>query len=433
MKNKSSFIKQLALTGLGGLAFITLAQLPTIAAPGITIRGSFAADGSNGQNPLAALTAAGNGLYYGTTFHGGATNNGAIFVFDSATGSINLQGSFDGSNGKNPEAALTAAGNGLYYGTTNQGGANNKGAIFAFNSATGSITLQDSFDGANGKNPEAALTAAGNGIYYGTTTGGGDNILGAIFAFNSATGSITLQGSFDSSTGCYPSAALTPAGNGLYYGTTPECGANNKGAIFAFNSTTGSITLQGSFDDSIGLTNVALTAAGNGLYYGTTTQGGANNKGAIFAFDSTTGSITLQASFDGANGKYPKAALTAAGNGLYYGTTVEGGGSGIGTVFAFDSTTGSITLQASFDSSYSYGSYPDEPVAALTPAENGLYYGTTQFDGPNFTGTIFAFDSGVRDPVPGPLPLMGAAAAFGWSRRLRRRIQQVRPVFPMGR
>lgn len=26
-------------------------------------------------------------------------------------------------------------------------------------------------------------------------------------------------------------------------------------------------------------------------------------------------------------------------------------------------------------------------------------------------------------PVPGPLPLFGAAAAFGWSRRLRRSIQ----------
>ena len=26
-------------------------------------------------------------------------------------------------------------------------------------------------------------------------------------------------------------------------------------------------------------------------------------------------------------------------------------------------------------------------------------------------------------PVPGPLPLFGAGAAFGWSRRLRRRVQ----------
>jgi uncharacterized repeat protein (TIGR03803 family) len=89
-----------------------------------------------------------------------------------------------------------------------------------------------------------------------------------------------------------------------------------------------------------------------------------------------------------------------------------------------------ITFQGSFN-----GTNGRNPVSALTAAGNGLYYGTTRFGGANGGGTIFAFDSGVRssNPVPGPLPLMGAGAAFGWSRRLRRRIQQVRSVFPIGR
>lgn len=30
---------------------------------------------------------------------------------------------------------------------------------------------------------------------------------------------------------------------------------------------------------------------------------------------------------------------------------------------------------------------------------------------------------GYATPVPGPLPLAGAAAAFGWTRRLRRRLR----------
>ena len=52
----------------------------------------------------------------------------------------------------------------------------------------------------------------------------------------------------------------------------------------------------------------------------------------------------------------------------------------------------------------------------------------------NNAGVIFEFDPGAdSEPTPTPLPLMGAGAAFGWSRRLRRRIQAVRPVFPMGR
>jgi len=113
-----------------------LTPLAGFAAPGITLKDSFASYGSNGAHPYAALTAAGNGLYYGTTAWGGANGNGAIFEFDSATGLITLKDSFasDGSNGAHPYAALTAAGNGLYYGTTIAGGANGNGAIFAFDS-----------------------------------------------------------------------------------------------------------------------------------------------------------------------------------------------------------------------------------------------------------------------------------------------------------
>jgi len=434
LKLAKSLLSHFALAGIGSLAFATLTPLPTVAAPGITVQASFAADGSNGATPLAALTAAGNGIYYGTTSNGGASGNGAIFAFNSATGSITLKDSFSGSsNGANPAAALTAAGNGIYYGTTSNGGANGNGAIFAFNSATGSITLKGSFSGSNGANPLSALTFAGNGIYYGTTKNGGANGNGAIFAFDSATGSITLKDSFSGSIGVNPQAALTAAGNGIYYGTTRGGGANGNGTIFSFNSTTGSITLNASFaaggsNGSISL--AALTAAGNGLYYGTTNNGGANNNGTIFAFDSATGLITLKGSFGGASndGYGPQAALTAAGNGIYYGTTLAGGANNYGTIFAFNSATGSITFQ---DFSSSNGA---NPTASLVAAGNGLYYGTTQLGGLNNNGAIFAFDSGVRDPpVPGPLPLMGAGAAFGWSRRLRRRIRQVRPVVPMGR
>jgi uncharacterized repeat protein (TIGR03803 family) len=242
---------------------------------------------------------------------------------------------------------------------------------------------------------------------------------------------ISLQASFTGSNGAYPDTELTAAGNGIYYGTTAGDGATDYGSIFQFDSTSGSITLQASFTGSNGYhPYAALTAAGNGIYYGTTYLGGATDYGSIFQFDSTSGSITLQASFTGSNGSYPIAALTAAGNGIYYGTTYRGGANGIGSIFQFDSTSGSITLQDSFTGSN--GSYPN---AALTAAGNGIYYGTTQGGGANGMGSIFQFDSGVRNsnPVPGPLPLMGAGAAFGWSRRLRRRTRSVRPVFPIGR
>jgi uncharacterized repeat protein (TIGR03803 family) len=425
----ASFGNKLVLAGIGSLAFTALVPLSTLAAPGITLQASFT--GSNGASPNATLTAAGNGIYYGTTLYGGSNGLGSIFKFDSATGSITLQDSFTGSNGQFPYAALTAAGSGIYYGTTTYGGSNGTGSIFKFDSAIGSITLQDSFTGPNGAYPYAALTAAGNGIYYGTTYLGGSNSTGSIFKFDSAIGSITLQDSFTGSNGGYPSAALTAAGNGIYYGTTRLSGSNGLGSIFKFDSATGSITLQDSFTGPNGTyPYAALTAAGSGIYYGTTYAGGSNGLGSIFKFDSATGSITLQDSFTGPNGTEPYAALTAAGNGIYYGTTYGGGNNGFGSIFKFDSATGSITLQDSFTGSNGSG-----PNAALTAAGNGIYFGPTVIGGANGTGAIYAFDSGVRNsnPVPGPMPLMGAGAAFGWSRRLRRRIQQVRSVFPIDR
>lgn len=54
--------------------------------------------------------------------------------------------------------------------------------------------------------------------------------------------------------------------------------------------------------------------------------------------------ITLQASFDGVNGQALGAPLIAAANGLYYGTAVVGGANNLGTLFAFDAASSSITL-----------------------------------------------------------------------------------------
>ena len=68
----------------------------------------------------------------------------------------------------------------------------------------------------------------------------------------------------------------------------------------------------------------------------------------------------------------------------------------------------------------SNGAYP---YAALTAAGNGLFYGTTFNGGLYNQGVIFSFS----ESVPGPLPVVGIGAAFGWSRQLRRRVAQVSP------
>lgn len=83
-------------------------------------------------------------------------------------------------------------------------------------------------------------------------------------------------------------------------------------------------------------------------------------------------SITLKASFDGSgNGGNPYAALTPTGNGNFYGTTVNGGVNGEGSIFEFDPTSGLVTSRASF-TGFGIGN-GSNPRAALTPAGNGNF------------------------------------------------------------
>jgi hypothetical protein len=68
----------------------------------------------------------------------------------------------------------------------------------------------------------------------------------------------------------------------------------------------------------------------------------------------------------------------------------------------------------------SFATYAGQSLASLGFTTTGLI-GTWQLQG--VLGSAGQIDVVIGAPsVPGPLPLLGAAAAFGWSRRLRRRI-----------
>ena len=70
----AGFRNNLVIAGIGSLAFAALAPQPLLAAPTLTLKGSF--NGSNGAAPYAPLTPAGNGKFYGTTVAGGANGEG---------------------------------------------------------------------------------------------------------------------------------------------------------------------------------------------------------------------------------------------------------------------------------------------------------------------------------------------------------------------
>jgi len=138
-------------------------------------------DQVDGANPLAGLIQATNGDFYGTTYSGGAHGSGTVFRI-TPSGTLTSIHSFSNKDGAEPLAALIQATDGNFYGTTEQGGAHNQGTVFNITPA-GKLTTLHNFCSviengvcADGNRPVAALVQATNGIFYETTENGGADI-----------------------------------------------------------------------------------------------------------------------------------------------------------------------------------------------------------------------------------------------------------------
>jgi uncharacterized repeat protein (TIGR03803 family) len=87
---------------------------------------------TNNAQPDAGLIQLPNGLLYGTTALGGKNHDGAIFKVDPSNGNYARIFSFSGGDGSTPEGRLLLGTDGLLYGTTEFGGASDLGVVFSF-------------------------------------------------------------------------------------------------------------------------------------------------------------------------------------------------------------------------------------------------------------------------------------------------------------
>jgi uncharacterized repeat protein (TIGR03803 family) len=273
-----------------------------------------------------------------------------------------------------------------------------------------------SFDGIA---PEAGLVCSG-GVLYGTTSAGGTNGNGTLFAMNTdGTGfrsvyqfTVTNGSAGTNGDGANPGGRLILSGNTLY-GTTTSGGSAGNGTIFAVNTDgTGFTTLhQFSIDRGRAGTNadgaspmVALTLSTDGILYGAAAYGGVKGNGTLFAV-STNGtgfttlhqfSVTMGKARSNPDGANPESILTLSTNGVLYGTTCNGGGAGNGTIFAVNTNgTGFVTLHGFSATRGRAKTNLDgaNPVAGLTLSTNGVLYGTASNGGIYGNGTLFAVNT----------------------------------------
>jgi len=317
-----------------------------------------------------------DGYLYGTASTGGRGNHGTVFkVSRDGTTYLDLW-YFDGkTTGAFPYAALAAASDGNFYGTTSQGGKHGAGTLFRFNPQTNALTVLHHFTIAEGSPLTAPFQAVVNGSLYGVTGPG-------------TTYSVTLAGVYKKLHNKAPGPMWGPFiyGSDLnLYGTTQTGGLNNLGTVFSMSPISGAVNPIYSFsggDGSAPESSVLQLQGSNTDLYGTTNSGGGGSNGTFFRM-TTGGSLTWSTGFDPYVGGYtcnndggsPSAALVSAGSGLFYGAASLGGTNCWGTILEVDS---SGVLQELLDfgecATCNFGEQPDTTLLADT---NGSFYGLT--------------------------------------------------------
>jgi uncharacterized repeat protein (TIGR03803 family) len=307
---------------------------------------------ADGISPSAGLVQASNGNFYGTTTSGGASFGGTVFEITPG-GTLTTLYSFcsqlNCADGELSYAGLVQASNGNFYGTTVLGGAHGAGTVFEITPA-GTLTTLYSFcsktNCTDGASPIAGLVQATNGRLYGTTQLGGANGAGAVFAITTG-GKLQTLHSFNYTDGASPSAELLQAANGDLYGTTASGGARNDGTVFEM---TASGKLKSIYDfcaaancpDGSGPI-AGLIRGTDGNLYGTTSAGGTNFRGTVFEVTEAGKLKTLYnfcSKTSCTDGENPYGGVVQASDGTLYGTTYNGGDLtcsvpfGCGTVFS---------------------------------------------------------------------------------------------------
>ena len=337
-----------------------------------------------------------------------------LHSFTATSGSEGVLGI--NSDGVHPFLGLVLSGNTLY-GAAQVGGSWGLGTVFAMSIDSTAFTTLHHFatlsgsDGGYGTNgdgagPNGGLILSGNTL-FGTAQSGGSAGWGTVFAVNTdGTGFTTLHsfaatsgsdgGNGTNSDGANPYAGLILSGHTLY-GTTQYGGRSGWGTVFAlqtdgtgftnlhhFTATSGSVGGFGTNSDGVNPVD-GLILSGNTLY-GTTVDGGSLGRGTVFALNTDGTDFSTLHNFAYTDGARPFAGLLLLGNTLY-GTAQIGGSLGHGTVFALQTDGTGFTTLHGFT-----GSDGGDPCAGLTLSGNTLY-GAAFRGGTSGNGTVFAINA----------------------------------------
>jgi uncharacterized repeat protein (TIGR03803 family) len=347
---------------------------------------------------------------------------GLILMNPATAQTFTILHSFTNSpDGSYPQCNLVLSGNTLY-GTATQGGnTNGYGTVFAIDTDGLNYTNLYTFGSTtnDGGGPENGLFLSGNTL-YGTTGAGGVNGSGTVFSINTDGSNYITLHSFSSLSYDYATSLVTnsdgttPQESGLVLSGNTLCGTaffggvNGAGTIFSLNANGSNFMVLHTFG-SVGYnadglpTNSdgagpesTLLLSGNTLY-GSTVEGGTNGTGTLFAMNTSGsnfmvlhafGALVLDTNIDQLtnDGAGPQGAGLILSGDTLYGTTCSGGTNDDGTVFSLNTNGSNFTVLHSFAGGASGGADGAGPFCGVVLSGNTLY-GTTFGGGTNGYGT----------------------------------------------
>ena len=312
----------------------------------------------DGSVPDAGLMMDKSGNLYGTTDSGGTGGAGVVFRLSPPQGgsgnwSESVLWNFSENSKKNGFrpgfGKLNVDIGGNLYGTTQSGGASNKGIVYQLAAGGGTYTFSilHSFSGPDGADPQYGVGIDNVGNLYGTTDEGGK-----------------------SNTNC--------AGQcGLVYELTLSSGTWKERVLYEFNGGNGGNPVS----------PISIDTAGN--LYGTLVTGGIGSCafggcGGVFKLVPKTGGSgnAYTFLFNGQNGGAPMGGVLVPLGGVVYGTTTNLGGN----VFSLRGKSETVL--------YTFCSLPGcadgaKPATGTLIEHGGALYGATFSGGLNNSGVVY--------------------------------------------
>jgi uncharacterized repeat protein (TIGR03803 family) len=309
--------------------------------------------GPDGGDPTNLILAS-DGNFYGTTATGGSADRGTVFRMTPA-GVLTVVSSFTSlaTTGIYPSDSLLAIGDGSFVGSARAGAGGAMNGAFRM-AADGSLSLLHAFDPESEGSGAVVLSfvRAADGKVYGTASNGGAVERGTVFAMSPG-GDVNVLTAFPGDEQGTSPVAIVRAKDGKLYGTTSYGGAANTGTAFSLTPD-GSVSWLHAFSASDGPSSTPMIQASDGNLYGT--LGGSLGVPSR-AFRMTPGG-TFTTPISSMRPRWTDLVEQPDG---YFGTASDGGDSSLGTFFRM-APDGSVTVLYSF-SSRAEGVHPGSLVA----------------------------------------------------------------------